>query len=1574
MRAFSKTSIVIVGLLVMLVTVLVLATARKPDRLKPEAVVGKDPVQVLRPRIDHGKASRSLAASANYAAFTTRRESTLQPTTAPANNDFSGAQVIIGTLSSVTGSNAGATKEPGEPNHAGNTGGASVWYRWQAPGNGAATFATAGSDFDTLLAVYTGSNVNNLTLISDNDDANNTLQSALSFNAQVGVIYYIAVDGFDGATGSIVLGWGMSGPIFDSRFAVQVGGSGRFNMGAFPDAFGGAGPNSWDLMYRWPHDPGTSFSTLRIDGVDNIYGSSGTQLESPNDIDGATNRSKWRIGDVEVTQTLEIVFNAQTNQNDVAKISYVVHNIGNVSHQTGLRVMVDSELNYNDGAPFRVPGVGIVSSETEFTGAAVPDTFQAFFDVTDSTHVGVSTLRSGGATAPDRLVLASWPRIHNTDYDYVVTPNLVFTSDSAYALFWNPTPLAPGASRAYVTFYGLAQVEVNLQPPLALGVSGPATLAIVNGQYSPNPFDVVATVLNNGNATATNIGLTLNLPAGLSLAAGSTTQALGDLQVGQEKQASWKVNALPQSSQTTLTYSVDATASNAQTKTVQRQITLGAICSAPIIATQPAGQTVLLSQAATLAVVPGTNSQVGYQWYKGTSGDTSHPVGGAISSSYTTQPSSGLDRTNYWVRVSNACGATNSTSALVVTTDAFPLIFIPGIAGSYLKEGNTELWPGIFATHGRLALNISPLPTISATDAIRSVLGKQFYGPLLGMLTAGGRYREYQVADLPSRRTLNGCDTSQSNPTLFVMAYDWRQDLSKTAEGLTDYIACIHQFYPNSKVNLLTHSFGSLLARRYIIDHSSVPYLDRLISIGGPWLGAPKAINVMETGDFGVSPVVALKSTIKKLAEFFPSVHQLLPSEGYIRLGGVPFSEDGWDINRDNRSRGDYNYVTFVNFLNGRFRSNPGTTNYTFHNYPDSSNPLEDDWHLDQTGIKYYHIYGIRSGLDTISNVTARATTRCVLGVCLEPRKRLDLNYDAGDGTVPSVSAARPVLSNNSFNGPTAVLHPFFPPQSFPLGPDDDAVEHTGLTRNSSVHTAILCALVASDLNSCVTNLARPGRFPTSVSPSYYLRISGVSNVAVADGSHVTYPLNDVPDDGVTGVTSHVTAGDSVEIVTQTGQAYNITFQATAGPLSIEITKGNSNRTPTEAFRFVDVSLPAGTMIRLSITPQGIDGLRCDRDGDGTFESAISPTISGSGAAALDVDPPNVTISTQAQSSSVLVNVSASDSASGIKAVNYSLDGTNYSPYAGPITVDPYQGPVVYAFADDNGANRSSVSTSYPSITPNQFDNARFFVRQHYTDFLNRDPDASGLAYWNSQITQCGPNQACINNKRIDVSNAFFYELEYQQTGSYVYRLYRAAYGNNQPFSNPQNSNPGEAHKLPSYAVFARDRAQVVGGSSLAQSQLDFANAFVQSAEFLTKYPASLDGPGFVDAVLMTIRSDIGADIASQRAALINLLNSGGRGAVMYRLADDNVQTNPIINRAFIDAEYNRAFVFTQYAGYLRRDSDIGGFLFWLSQVNNGPPRDTSKQHAMVCSFITSAEYQLRFSPVVTHSNAECPQ
>ncbi|MFL6283039.1 MAG: NF038122 family metalloprotease, partial [Pyrinomonadaceae bacterium] len=130
------------------------------------------------------------------------------PPPGPTNDNFSGAITIQGSAGSVSGTNQNATKETGEPDHA-DTGGASVWYFWTAPATGNVTFDTVGSNYDTTLAAYTGSAVNALTKLAENDDivlAQN-IQSRISFNAAGGVTYRIAIDGFDGSTGNFVLNW-----------------------------------------------------------------------------------------------------------------------------------------------------------------------------------------------------------------------------------------------------------------------------------------------------------------------------------------------------------------------------------------------------------------------------------------------------------------------------------------------------------------------------------------------------------------------------------------------------------------------------------------------------------------------------------------------------------------------------------------------------------------------------------------------------------------------------------------------------------------------------------------------------------------------------------------------------------------------------------------------------------------------------------------------------------------------------------------------------------------------------------------------------------------------------------------------------------------------------------------------------------------------------------------------------------------------------------------------------------------------------------------------------------------------
>ena len=266
-----------------------------------------------------------------------------------------------------------------------------------------------------------------------------------------------------------------------------------------------------------------------------------------------------------------------------------------------------------------------------------------------------------------------------------------------------------------------------------------------------------------------------------------------------------------------------------------------------------------------------------------------------------------------------------------------------------------------------------------------------------------------------------------------------------------------------------------------------------------------------------------------------------------------------------------------------------------------------------------------------------------------------------------------------------------------------------------------------------------------------------------------------------------------------------------------------------------------------------------------------------------------------------------------------------------------------------------------------------FFVRQQYLDFLSRDGDPGGFNFWVGQISPCQANAQCFHDSTIFVADAFFFEPEFQQTAGFVFRAYRAAFGNTQPFPNPDGSNATEANKLVDYSKYVADRARVVGGANLAAAQLAFANEFASRAEFTSRYPTTQTAAQFVAAILATIQTADAVDLSAQTAALVNEYNTGGRGRVLYRLADDNAQ-NPINNQAFINAEYNRQFALTLYFGYLRRNPDIGGFLFWQSQINLAAVRDVPKQNALVCSFITAAEYQGRFSLNAPRTNAECPQ
>ena len=269
---------------------------------------------------------------------------------------------------------------------------------------------------------------------------------------------------------------------------------------------------------------------------------------------------------------------------------------------------------------------------------------------------------------------------------------------------------------------------------------------------------------------------------------------------------------------------------------------------------------------------------------------------------------------------------------------------------------------------------------------------------------------------------------------------------------------------------------------------------------------------------------------------------------------------------------------------------------------------------------------------------------------------------------------------------------------------------------------------------------------------------------------------------------------------------------------------------------------------------------------------------------------------------------------------------------------------------------------------PTLIDAPGVFVRAHYLDFINREPDQSGLDFWTNQITSCGSDQACVQLRRINLSAAFYLSIEFQQTGYLVERIYKTAYGEASGVSTS-----GSTHVLMVPFVrlndFLLDTQQIGAGiivgqtgweTTLENNKRAFTLDFVQRPSFQTRFPTSITPVQFVNQLFAN--AGVTPSNADRNIAIAEFNSAANTSDISARArALRDVAENSILN----SQEFNRAFVLMQYFGYLRRnpndnpDSDYTGYDFWLTKLNqfNG---DFQKAE-MVKAFITSAEYRSRF-------------
>jgi hypothetical protein len=243
--------------------------------------------------------------------------------------------------------------------------------------------------------------------------------------------------------------------------------------------------------------------------------------------------------------------------------------------------------------------------------------------------------------------------------------------------------------------------------------------------------------------------------------------------------------------------------------------------------------------------------------------------------------------------------------------------------------------------------------------------------------------------------------------------------------------------------------------------------------------------------------------------------------------------------------------------------------------------------------------------------------------------------------------------------------------------------------------------------------------------------------------------------------------------------------------------------------------------------------------------------------------------------------------------------------------------------------------------------NPDFFVRQHYVDFLNREPDASGRAFWTGQTTGCGNRDVLVC--RVNVSAAFFLSIEFQETGFYAIRAQRVAYARRSDNSSRMT-----------YREVIRDQRRIGEGvvvgqagyeQQLASNKQAYAALIVARTDFATRFPQAS-----ADAYVNALYESAGVTpTPTEKQEAINAYNSAGGGASGRASALRTVSDSASVR----NAELRTAFVLLQYHGYMRRDPDDAGFNFWLSKLDQFGGNYVTAE--MVKAFITSDEYQRRF-------------
>ncbi len=604
-----------------------------------------------------------------------------------------------------------------------------------------------------------------------------------------------------------------------------------------------------------------------------------------------------------------------------------------------------------------------------------------------------------------------------------------------------------------------------------------------------------------------------------------------------------------------------------------------------------------------------------------------------------------------------------------------PVLIVPGVLGTDIYKGSDLLWANLKMMDGFDGF-MDPLGFNSDLTPIDNSLSSGGVIRAKTILGQGIHYIDGLINNLVAQGYTEGVD-------LFTFPYDWRFGVSdNNVDALQGQINYILNLTGAEKVDVVAHSTGGLLVKKYIMEHPADHHIGKAVFVGVPNLGAPLALKVLTVGDSLGVPGFDPRE-FKQIGHNMPVVYDLSPSQGYYsKIGSFFHLSTPWAPDFNDQER-DMDFTGALNNLidSGSLNSLGVDENKNLHT------PDFDNFDVRTAGVDAYNIVGCGSA--TLGKFTGT----------VNGNGSWDFNFPqvmAGDGTVPFGSAQSIAADTNKI---------FFVPK----------IQHTNLLSSDGPSQEIVNILAESNLDTQgrLISYGAVAQNPALCSlKGEYLNIFSPVEISAADssGNQSLVAADGSVENNIPGADYEIWGNHKFMFLpTDSGQQYTINLKGVgSGPATIkDVSLNNNGITGSQVFANVPVTpkfsgqiiLPGGPAVGTTISINSSSGgapqilfpsaiINADESQDN-----VAPIASSTLAGILNRPGIYKDYATVVLSANDPVVPGQESHASGLLGIEYSLDGALYQTYSGPVTVSSNGSHTMTFFAIDRAGNQSQPQT-----------------------------------------------------------------------------------------------------------------------------------------------------------------------------------------------------------------------------------------------------------------------------------------